>query len=151
MPVCCRCNGSGRCLSCSCVKLGKLCVDCLPSRKGQCCNDAPAPTPHTPTISTPEVDNGNRSSSSSNVLSVTATSGSRVHFTNLSSESANVSAILDDVITDSTTVMPTAIDETLPSFKPPSRKVSSWGDLSGEDFIKAIDDAYAQVVHWRPN
>ena len=28
---------------------------------------------------------------------------------------------------------------------------SSWGDLSGEDFTRAIDDAYSQVVHWRPN
>lgn len=26
-----------------------------------------------------------------------------------------------------------------------------WGDLSGEEFTKAIDDAYAQVIHWRPN
>ena len=28
---------------------------------------------------------------------------------------------------------------------------SSWGDLSGKEFIKVIDDAYAQVVHWQPN
>ena len=28
---------------------------------------------------------------------------------------------------------------------------ASWGDLSGEEFTKAIDDAYAQVIHWRPN
>ena len=28
---------------------------------------------------------------------------------------------------------------------------SSWGDLSGEEFTKVIDDAYAQVVHWRSN
>ena len=41
MPVCCRCNGSGRCMSCSCVKSGRPCVDCLPSRKGHCCNNAP--------------------------------------------------------------------------------------------------------------
>ena len=42
MPVCCRCNGSGRCVSCSCVKAGRSCTDCLPSRNGRCSN-APSP------------------------------------------------------------------------------------------------------------
>jgi hypothetical protein len=32
-----------------------------------------------------------------------------------------------------------------------SSMTSSWGDLSGEEFTKVIDDVYAQVVHWRPN
>ena len=40
MPVCCRCNGSGRCRNCSCSKAGKPCVDCLPQRKGRCCNES---------------------------------------------------------------------------------------------------------------
>ena len=26
---------------------------------------------------------------------------------------------------------------------------STWGDLSGEEFMKGIDDVYTQVVHWR--
>ena len=39
MPMCCRCNGSGRCRNCSCSKAGKPCVDCLPRRKGRCCNE----------------------------------------------------------------------------------------------------------------
>ena len=43
MPVCCRCNGSGRCANCSCAKSGTLCVDCLPSRKGQCLNQPSSP------------------------------------------------------------------------------------------------------------
>ena len=38
MPVCCRCNGSGRCKSCSCSRAGTPCTNCLPSRKGKCCN-----------------------------------------------------------------------------------------------------------------
>ena len=38
----CLCNNSGRCLSCSCIKLGKCCIDWLPSCKGQCCKDVPA-------------------------------------------------------------------------------------------------------------
>ena len=34
----CRCNGNGRCKACSCQKMGKRCLNCLPARKGTCCN-----------------------------------------------------------------------------------------------------------------
>ena len=42
--VCCRCNRSGRCKNCQCVKRGTACVDCLPSRQGSCSNH-PIPPP----------------------------------------------------------------------------------------------------------
>jgi len=66
MPVCCRCNGSGRCRSCTCVKSGRPCVDCRPSRKGHCCNNAHTPTSSTSSTTTPALttDNGNLLSSS---------------------------------------------------------------------------------------
>ena len=53
MPVCCRCNGSGRCRNCSCSKAGKPCVDCLPQRRGRCCNEShtSSQTPTTPQAS----------------------------------------------------------------------------------------------------
>ena len=35
MP-CCRCNRSGSCRGCSCVKKGEACTNCLPSRLGNC-------------------------------------------------------------------------------------------------------------------
>ena len=38
MPVCCRCNGRGCCISCACVKFGSRYLDCLPSRSGHCAN-----------------------------------------------------------------------------------------------------------------
>ena len=51
--VCCRCNRSGRCKNCQCVKRGFACVDCLPSRQGACCNlPAPSSAPGDPTSST---------------------------------------------------------------------------------------------------
>ena len=43
-PVCCRCNRQGKCKNCLCVKQGRVCTNCLPSRAGGCQNlDAPAP------------------------------------------------------------------------------------------------------------
>ena len=32
MPQCCRCNGSGRCVSCACAR-AKVCTNCLPSKR----------------------------------------------------------------------------------------------------------------------
>ena len=37
MP-CCRCNASGKCANCKCVKEGSKCLDCLPGRLGKCLN-----------------------------------------------------------------------------------------------------------------
>ena len=49
MPLCCRCNGSGRCKSC---KLGRMCVDCLSLSKGHCenCNNLTTSTTSTTSI-----------------------------------------------------------------------------------------------------
>ena len=35
---CCKCNGSGACKNCSCVKAGNACSNCLPSRRNGCHN-----------------------------------------------------------------------------------------------------------------
>ena len=36
--ACCRCNCSGRCQNCLCVKSGRVCQGCLPQRLGNCVN-----------------------------------------------------------------------------------------------------------------
>ena len=46
MP-CCRCNRSGRCRNCSCVKAGSTCQNCLPQRLGNCSNNGSTTTPIT--------------------------------------------------------------------------------------------------------
>ena len=35
---CCKCNPTGRCGNCACVKANKKCCGCLPSRLGHCLN-----------------------------------------------------------------------------------------------------------------
>ena len=37
-PQCCRCNGSGRCRTCKCVREGRTCVSCTPGRNRRCEN-----------------------------------------------------------------------------------------------------------------
>ena len=36
MVQCCRCNGSGRCVNCVCVRNRVTCTNCTPSRNGRC-------------------------------------------------------------------------------------------------------------------
>ena len=60
----------------------------------------------------------------------------------------NTTAMLDDNMETNATNM--SERGTLLSFKPTQSMSSSWGELSGEEFIKATDDVYSPVVHWRP-
>ena len=41
--ACCRCNCSGRCQNCLCVKSGRPCQGCLPQRLGKCVNTVRTP------------------------------------------------------------------------------------------------------------
>ncbi len=41
---CCRCNGSAKCLRCSCVRSGTPCTHCLPGESGMCHNTLPSLT-----------------------------------------------------------------------------------------------------------
>ena len=54
MTVCCRYNSKGRCKSCSCVRVGRSCTGCLPSRKGHCDNRS-APVDSTATLDSLDV------------------------------------------------------------------------------------------------
>ena len=45
MVQCCRCNSSGLCRNCSCVKAKRAYFDCLPGRNDRCCNRASLNTP----------------------------------------------------------------------------------------------------------
>ena len=53
MVLCCRCNRTGQCRGCACVKAGNLCSNCLPSRLGSCSNVSPATNANTMTRHVP--------------------------------------------------------------------------------------------------
>ncbi len=63
--ACCRCNRSGRCLNCKCVKSGSGCRSCLPLRLGNCENIVDTPLSEITDVTAailPQVES-NRSSS----------------------------------------------------------------------------------------
>ena len=127
MPTCCRCNGSGRCVSCTCVKSGKPCIDCLPSRKGCCRNliTTTEPTVHTPLDMAP-------------LLTVEPTQAE-----------ATQSAYLTPSETTHTPVIPN--DAHFPPYPQVCSPCFKWGDCEGPMFQEAIKKAYNQVVHWYCN
>lgn len=52
MVVCCKCNRSGHCRNCACVKAGRLCQGCLPGRLKHCSNSSIEPLTSTQATTT---------------------------------------------------------------------------------------------------
>ena len=122
MRQCCRCNGSGRCKNCSCVKAGKACTDCLPSKRQACSNrptQPPQTSPPPPGIST--------------TTSLTASTPLSPH-------------IQDNMTTEQErcpVLMPTTEDPiheghpnicNLPTFNHMTNPIFEWGDLDATSF-----------------
>lgn len=156
MPVYCRCNGKGRCISCACIKSGSRCIDCLPSRNGHCSNRDPAASnarrKHEQEYSQTLSPSRHTSPSSATTDDTTRSPEAEA---DKDSNSPDFVAMIDDVST--TPLSPGSISESeapncsLPSFRPTLGTDYTWGDLSGQVFTSLIDEAYSQVVHWRPN
>ncbi len=134
MPVCCRCNGSGRCKGCSCSKAGQLCTNCLPLRKGRCGNHRDVPL--TQTKITP----------SSQAMDITISPDAIGNEAPPNSEEQAL-----DQRDPEPPEHPSMEIRSLPSYTPILRTISSWQGFSGEEFGNAIDEAYSQIVHWIPN
>ena len=152
MPVCCWCNGSGRCMSCSCVKTGRQCTDCLPSR------NAPSPTPVSASTSDNErlqlVDSTPAAApTTNNEHHLLAMSDGTI--STVSNELPNSQDMVanDSQLSDTVTAGPNKVQTQRPPsllpFRPAPSMTSYWGGVPGGDFSKMIDDAYAQVVYRR--
>ena len=163
MPVCCRCNTSGRCKNCSCRKSGRSCVNCLPHRHGRCQNalplkqssdsaghapssdpqntdpDAPEPADlESPVISEPR-ENIHHPSRCDNVLSIYCPP-------NITSP--------PDSIAPSPALEGPAVDTldnsvySLPHIPKPMNQFLCGGSMTG---LPLITCCYAEVVHWKRN
>ena len=126
---CCRCNRSGCCKNCCCVKQRRVSTSCLPLRLGNCTNLGRRPTVR---------------SESPNVIHFESENG--VCNRNLRSSPEKESSPLC-VDRDSRSREP----PNLLAFTPmaPSRFLR--GDLDSETFILRLNSAYSTVVHWKRN
>ena len=140
--TCCRCNRSGRCRNCSCVKSGTPCQGCLPQRLGNCTNA-----------------NGltsNQEQEQEQPPSVEQTSAQCSEGMNnieteivLEEEDFYTSVIFDPSINAavnspnrSTVIWP------LPTMEESN---FIWGNIQGKEFHVIVNQAYEEVVHWWRN
>ena len=141
-PVCCRCNGSGRCLNCVCRKANRLCSNCLPSRRGQCenipvttlPNDSAVTTDVLPTQAIQETTLETAPSSPPDSPDSTPTEPtcSRVGQEHVS---RNGGRWFDD----------------LPHFCSSAEPNFIWGEVGGMVFRSVLNRIYDETVHWSRN
>ena len=131
--ACCRCNRSGSCRGCACVKAKGLCDNCLPGKLGNCTNR------------------------STTTAMASATSGPeppcRDAFLAATTVSTNDSSVDSSVDSSPPAQLPepTSPNPRLPEFPSEGQPDFTWANLSGVDFAITLDAMYAEVVHWRRN
>ena len=132
MVVCCKCSRSGLCRNCACVKAGKLCQSCLPSRLSKCLNFSPE-THHV------------------KILCL-------YQHLYLLQHKQHLCLLPVPTPMPSTTTTQIAINSVidlnsfdLPDFTAITKPTFVWGELDAKTFSKSISDAYKEVVHWRIN
>ena len=91
--VCCRCNRSGLCKSCSCSKLGRLCQNCMPSRLGRCRNSSVVPPSLNSNASTSQPSSRVLPSASSLAVTVDSASKPVTSSASLASTTADTSIL----------------------------------------------------------
>ena len=128
MTLCCRCNGSGKCQNCICVKNGRSCINCLPKRKDWCRN-----------LSNPKVNSLDKIQ----IQSSTDAERSNLSVTN-SCPSINPSCNSSTDKLSQFNSLPT-----LPQFNSVASPNFTWGDKDSASFCSALKDVYVEVVHWR--
>ena len=148
MAACCRCNRTGRCQNCACVKGGRACQGCLPQRLGKCVNTAQ-------TQPAPQTDLSQQNSSSRHTLpspSIAAPPHSPPSRSSPSTEFHSSPELLSSPSPNTTApAEPSDVAPELPAFPPAAEPIFSWGNLKGPEFTKLLDTTYDEVVHWRRN
>ena len=141
---CCRCNRSGRCANCSCVKGGRPCQGCLPQRLGNCLNTLysqpthPTQTEHQVTTSGSTL----RSDIDEAAVEQPATPSTADHPAYIDPPEHDT----DTSSASSSIVDRPAIASLLPPppvMQPPNY---SWGICTGSVFCTKVDAAYDEVV-----
>ena len=152
MVVCCRCNRTGQCRGCACVKAGKLCSSCLPSRLGSCSNvgrrqdPASCETTTTTTTTTTTSTPANLSTTSTAVSPSPTPVCEAVSIPDSSSQNQSTSNPRNESSSLSPAPMPV-----LPPYDPMREQDFTWGNTDSSSFCKSIKAVYEEVTHWRKN
>ena len=148
MAACCRCNRTGRCQNCSCVKNGRACRGCLPQRLSNCVNTAqtrPLPQP------APQTDVSQQNSFPRHTPPSPSTADPPQSPLSRSPPLTESHSSPELLLSPTIVPEPRDIAPELPAFCPAAEPIFSWGHLTGPEFAKLLDTTYDEVVHWRRN
>ena len=158
MVVCCRCNKTGRCKNCACVKAGKLCQNCLPDRLGHCLNTTAAARPTTTPISAAQpslsqsLSQSQPGCSASPPPTIPAAPVQTIVPSTLQTSAAQNSSnspINPHQLQNASLASPaSAASWPLP---PLQNANFIWGLKDGDFFYRDVCSAYEHVIHWKPN
>ena len=124
--TCCRCNRSGICRNCSCVRERKSCSSCLPQHHGRCLN----------------VDNdGSMETEAGHNCDQTEAASEATQEERAGERQVHVSQIGGDGDCND------QIQAELPFYPPTSRPNFTWGEIDGTTAKNAIDQIYDEIVH----
>ena len=144
--VCCKCNNTGLCRGCACVKAGRKCVNCLPGKLGKCANNLnPKISSASTTFTTSNYSDNTNSSITANHDSMAPLTLPQSSPVSLQPSKA-ISTPLQPA-TEHNTISPTAPSKSLTDLRPLN---FSWGEHPGKAIYDAINYSYEEVVHWKP-
>ena len=160
MVQCCRCNKTGLCRGCACVKAGRKCIN-GPSSMVPPQPPPPPPTPavtarkcrHADTDLTALATNSPFPSTCSvpsipmvSNCALTNAPGTpivQLGASNSCPPSLEKNSRVSSVATSPSTSMPD-----IPAYHAAADITFSWGDLDPASFCQSLKEAYAEVVHW---
>ena len=154
--VCCKCNRTGLCRGCACVKARRLCESCLPSKLGNCANTSTAISQVTAPLDPSSLSTAMTHSTSS-TTQLTTISTSRdpsvsSHSNQQIAQTSHQDHPLQTVPTTSTADIPDGgSSHSLPGYTTMSEPTFVWGDRASAPFMKDLDAAFEQAVQWRNN
>ena len=165
--TCCRCNRTGRCQNCSCVKNGRKCQNCLALHVGNCVNVAQnAPAAQSSSTQPTNTDQPIIDSSTLSQSKDTPRKGSLrlPHNTLATPECATGpgsevtcpapdadSAASHQPHLPSSNQPATEATLSLPPFTPMATPTFCWGEYEAIHFIDLLNTTYKAAIHWKLN
>ena len=143
--TCCRCNKYGSCKGCSCAKERSLCVCSLPGKQRKLVNPMNSTLPSSQCVP---------SSLQTDTTVPRPASVVPSHQNDLQANTTAPAATVHqsgEYSIDESLREPVHVGWSLPESSLPANPIFTWGSLDACSFIKLIEKAYAQVVHWKMN
>ena len=151
-PQCCQCNGNGRCKGCICVRNGRACLSCTPGRNGRCENSGRGVSNvmqalHTSLSQQPQrLPMATTAGENENETTGGTSTSTRVMLGGTGEDNSEEDGPLPNngpQLSECTVELPAFVQVFATGFL--------WGTLDGVTLAKAVDESYAEAVHWRRN